>query len=146
MAGAPGPAGRAGVMRGVGILGTELVWTTPGRGAAGAGVATTAAGRETSLPGGIGCRGPDRICPGLGAGGAGFTGIEAPRPIGGVSGTAGDPVAKGGRRGGASRAGADSSTVSFSPSAGASTRAAGCGRCGSEGATRVGCSAIAAGA
>jgi len=31
-------------MRGVGMLGTELVWATPGRGVAGAGVATTAAG------------------------------------------------------------------------------------------------------
>src|SRR5258706_15916000 len=114
-----GPAGRGGAIRGVGILGTEPVCATTGRGAPGPGAAepgmvavgtAAGAGLEVSpTPGGMGCRGPERICPGLGAGGAGLTGMEAPRLIVGVSGPAWEPVANGGRSGGASRAGADSS-------------------------------------
>jgi hypothetical protein len=38
---------------------------------------------------GIGCRGPVRICPGFGAGGAGLDGIGIPRGAKGIVGTGG---------------------------------------------------------
>lgn len=58
-----------------------------GRGAGGAGcfgaIALGMAGRGGGPAGGVdagkGCRGPERICPGLGDGGTGLAGMPAPR-------------------------------------------------------------------
>ena len=91
----------------------------PGRGApgvviivGGAGCAEAAgwlgaagAGLGASLTGdGIGWRGPERICPGRGGGGAEREGITGPRFTGAL-GAPGCPVAKGGRKGNAGRTG-----------------------------------------
>jgi hypothetical protein len=82
--------------------------------------------------GGRGWRGPDRICPGLGPGSAGFTGIEAPRPICDPSGgTSGDPVDSGGRKGATRCAGAASSCPAVSRDGGAIVSSA--GACGASG-------------
>jgi hypothetical protein len=77
---------------------------TPGALAAGAvlGVSTI---------GGIGWRGPERICPGRGGGGAERDGITGPR-LAGAFGPPGCPVAKGGRNGNAERTGAGASEFS----------------------------------
>jgi hypothetical protein len=54
--------------------------TAAGGAAAGVARATGGGGAELGADGaGIGCRGPDRICPGLGAGGTGLAGIGALR-------------------------------------------------------------------
>jgi hypothetical protein len=62
--------------------------------------------------GGIGWRGPDRICPGRGGGGAERDGITGPR-FAGAFGPPGCPVANGGRNGNAGRTGAGASDVSI---------------------------------
>jgi hypothetical protein len=118
-AGAPGPAGRSGCAgrKGAGILGTGLLGITePGRGAIGAdgecrGAAWPSAGVPS--PDGSGCRGPVRIWPGLGAGGAGREGIKVPRGVPGETrgGTIGAPVASGGRIGAAGRTGAEGAST-----------------------------------
>ncbi len=66
-----------GVARGgIGMDGTPGGLGTPKPGAGGA---AAAAGRETSpTPGGIGCRGPDNICPGFGVEITGLTGMGGP--------------------------------------------------------------------
>ncbi len=65
-------------------------------------------------PGGIGCLGPVRICPGLGGGGAGLDGIGMPRGPGVASGGAiGWPPASGGRKGAMGRAIEGASTASL---------------------------------
>jgi hypothetical protein len=61
--------------------------------------------------GGIGWRGPERICPGRGGGGAERDGITGPR-LAGACGPPGCPVANGGRNGNAGRAGAGVSEFS----------------------------------
>jgi len=50
-------------------------------------------------PGGIGCRGPERICPGLGAGGAGRLGMTEVRFKTPAGDAAPGPLASGGRKG-----------------------------------------------
>jgi hypothetical protein len=95
----------------------------PGRGAPGvviiAGGAGVAAGAgdalipgaalgASAIAGGIGWRGPERICPGLGGGGAAREGITGPR----LAGAPGCPVANGGRNGKAGRTGAGASGLS----------------------------------
>lgn len=131
-AGADGAAdagpGRSDGRGGAGMAGTVPAVTKPGRGTPGTivGAATPgealAAGasfRASATSGGSGCLGPDKICPGLGAGGAVRGWIMGPRlsgilgsdggacggtgtvcavacPRGGVSGC---PVARGGRKG-----------------------------------------------
>lgn len=82
IAGGTGDAGVAGALAGALIAG------------AGLGASETA--------GGIGWRGPERICPGLGGGGAERDGITGPR----FAGAPGCPVANGGRNGNAGRTGA----------------------------------------
>jgi len=142
-AAAPG-IGRGAVGRGgVGIVGTAA----PGRGApgvvimvggagcagggAGGGALNPGAGLGASLTGdGIGWRGPERIWPGRGAGGAERDGITGPRFTGALGGAPGWPVASGGRNGNAGRTGAGAAS-------GVSTGAAATGRAGS-GATGVG--------
>jgi hypothetical protein len=55
------------------------------------------AGLASPTLGGNGCRGPERICPGFGGGGAGLVGIGMPRaPRGGTNGA---PLPIGGRSG-----------------------------------------------
>jgi hypothetical protein len=96
--------------RGVGMLGIVDGRGAPGDTAEDAadgcpseGGAFGASGSE----GDIGCRGPEIICPGRGVGGAGFTGIAAPRLTGWECGADG-PVESGGRNGAIERAGAAS--------------------------------------
>jgi hypothetical protein len=126
-AGVPGAAGAAGLIgagRGVGILGTELAATGPGigtvRGAPGAGGGGGGAFGASPIAAGRGCRGPDRICPGRGAG-TGRAGIAEPR--GGARGGAiGCPVDNGGRSGFTGRTGgAGSSETSLCASTAAGT-------------------------
>jgi hypothetical protein len=81
-----------------------------GRGAPGAVSVRASTGAE-----GNGCLGPERICPGLGAGGVGRAGIGIPR--GAIGGESGGPEASGGRKGADRGAGAGVS--------GAASRAAG---------------------
>jgi hypothetical protein len=114
---------------GIGIVGTAV----PGRGAPGvvimtggadgagdAGAAGDGALTGALTPGaalvgggigGIGCRGPDRICPGLGGGGAERDGITGPR-LTGAPPAPGCPVANGGRNGKVGRTGAGASAFS----------------------------------
>jgi len=61
--------------------------------------------------GGRGWRGPERICPGRGGGGAERDGITGPR-LAGAFGPPGCPVANGGRNGNAGRTGAGASALS----------------------------------
>jgi len=61
--------------------------------------------------GGSGWRGPERICPGRGGGGAERDGITGPR-FAGAFGPPGWPVANGGRNGNAGRTGAGASEFS----------------------------------
>lgn len=61
--------------------------------------------------GGKGWRGPERICPGRGGGGAERDGITGPR-LAGAFGPPGCPVANGGRNGNAGRTGAGASELS----------------------------------
>jgi hypothetical protein len=77
---------------------------TPGELAAGEVLAVSAIG-------GIGWRGPERICPGLGGGGAEREGITGPR-LAGAFGPPGCPVANGGRNGNAGRTGTGASEFS----------------------------------
>lgn len=63
--------------------------------------------------GGRGWRGPERICPGRGGGGAERDGITGPR-LAGAFGPPGCPVANGGRNGNAGRTGAGASELSGS--------------------------------
>ena len=137
-AAAPG-VGRAIGRVGIGMFGTAAL----GRGAPGvviiaggteAGVAGALTGAliagagfgVSDTAGGIGWRGPDRICPGLGGGGAERDGITGPR----FAGAPGCPVANGGRNGNAGRTGA--ATGASVVSAGADT--AGLGASGATGA------------
>jgi len=97
-----------------------------GRGCAGP-LRPEGAGPEGAKPEGRGWRGPERICPGLGGGGAGLTGIVAPRAMvcETKGGTNGDPVAKGGRKGATRCGGVASSCASVSR--GCDTNASGAG-------------------
>jgi len=131
--GAAGAAGRA----------------APGAGRAGVGAGRGAPGIATDggvfgispIPAGSGWRGPERICPGFGAGalGTGFAGIAAPRDTGGTTALGVPPAAKGGRSGliagraGAAGCSGDSlgcsgACLGCSGCAAGSTRAAGAGR------------------
>ena len=112
---------------GIGIVGTAA----PGRGAPGVVTITGGAGAEGAAgggaliaegalaagevlavsSGGIGWRGPDRICPGRGAGGPERDGITGPR-FAGAFAPPGCPVANGGRNGNAGRTGAGASAFS----------------------------------
>jgi hypothetical protein len=111
--GEAGTAGRRGCCRGAGALGIGA-----GRGAPGVAACELTPGIDieggvfgmSATPGGSGWRGPERICPGLGADGTGLAGIGAPREMGGairmdgacnggVIGAPGCPVASGGRSG-----------------------------------------------
>jgi hypothetical protein len=65
----------------------------------------------SAVAGGMGCRGPERIWPGLGGGGAGRDGITAPRVVG-AAGAVDCPVASGGRKGDAGRTGGGASGLS----------------------------------
>jgi len=126
-AAAPG-VGLATGRGGVGIVGTAV----PGRGAPGAVIMVGGPGCAAGggwiegagaalIPGaglgvsarvcGIGWRGPDKICPGLGGGGAEREGITGPR-LGAGAGAPGWPVANGGRNGNAGRTGAGASSLS----------------------------------
>lgn len=67
--------------------------------------------RAVSAIGGIGWRGPERICPGRGGGGAERDGITGPR-LAGAFAPPGCPVANGGRNGNAGRTGAGASEFS----------------------------------
>src|SRR6185312_6922828 len=117
-------AGRAGI----GIVGTAA----PGRGAPGVVIIVGGAGAEGAVcatgagaeigrlgagevravsSGGMGWRGPERICPGRGGGGAERDGITGPRFTGAL-GPPGWPVANGGRSGDAGRTGAGASEFS----------------------------------
>jgi len=117
-------AGRAGI----GIVGTAA----PGRGAPGVVIITGGAGADGAAcaagggvligvlgagevlavsSGGSGWRGPERICPGRGAGGPERDGITGPR-FAGAFGPPGWPVANGGRNGNAGRTGAGASEFS----------------------------------
>ena len=94
---------------------------------------------------GIGCLGPDKICPGFGAAGAGGTGRGAMTgarfTIGGFNGALGDedgcPVASGGRNGNAERrsatGGAATSTACAASAAGFSINAWGASRTAASG-------------
>ena len=93
--------------------------------AAGRGAAGTPSGdtRRASPAGdGSGCRGPERICPGLGTGGAGLAGIGIPR--GAAVGATGGPEANGGRKGCAAGRGAGTGSVESSRACGAASAAA----------------------
>lgn len=127
----PGVGLRAG-RAGIGIVGTAAL----GRGAPGVVIITGGAGAEGAacaagaltpgaIPGalaagevlavssgGMGWRGPERICPGRGAGGAERDGITGPR-LAGAFGPPGCPVANGGRNGNAGRTGAGASEFSI---------------------------------
>ena len=126
-----------GVGRNVGRAGIGIVGTAaPGRGAPGVviitggagaeGAACAAGGAPTGAPaagevlavssGGSGWRGPERICPGRGGGGAERDGITGPR-LAGAFGPPGWPVANGGRNGNAGRTGAGASEFSTSAEA-----------------------------
>ena len=75
---------------------------------------TLAAGEVLAVSsGGKGWRGPERICPGRGGGGAERDGITGPR-LAGAFGPPGCPVANGGRNGNAGRTGAGASELSGS--------------------------------
>ena len=119
----PGAAacGAAGPGRSAGLGGTGIVGTAPGRGAprtAAPGTGAPGGFNASATSGGRGCRGPERICPGLGGGGPVRAGMTGPRPNGipgaeaGADGAApacprggvrGCPVASGGRSGNAER-------------------------------------------
>ena len=142
-AGWPAKPGRAGVLSGkVGGAGAAGVEAAA---AAGAGVGGAAA-RATGTPGaaGSGWRGPERICPGRGAGGTGLAGIGVVRR-GGCMGAL-PPAARGGRIGaGFGRSDSSTPAVEAAPSLGtppgASAAANGAGL-----ARTAGCSAAGAGA
>jgi hypothetical protein len=97
MVAAGGAAGRGAGRSGAGMLGTApgLVCAGPAE-RAGASCGTRASGntRASGDAPGNGWRGPERICPGRGAGGAGRAGIGMPR-----GGMMGCPDASGGRSG-----------------------------------------------
>jgi hypothetical protein len=117
-------AGRAGI----GIVGTAA----PGLGAPGVVIITGGAGADAAACGAgligalaageglavsaIGWRGPERICPGRGGGGAERDGITGPR-LAGAFAPPGCPVANGGRNGNAGRTGAGASEFSGSAEA-----------------------------
>src|SRR5262245_214194 len=115
-AGEPGAAGLAAGRGGAGILGTnvaapaEAVGLEGATGRAGMGGGATAGWAGVPKLAGRGCRGPERICPGFGAGGAGLTGIVAPLVIP-RGGTSGEPVPNGGRTGFGRGVGAASSAA-----------------------------------
>jgi len=127
--------GRVGT-RGVGMLGIVDGRGAPGDiadGAADGCPSEAGAFGASGSDGDIGCRGPEIICPGRGVGGAGFTGIDAPRLTGGDMCGAEGPVASGGRSGAVERAGA--SGASRTASGGACTCDAG-GSCLATGCVR----------
>jgi len=80
-------------------------------GGAGAALIPGAGFGASPIAGGIGWRGPERICPGFGGGGAAREGITGPR-LAGVPGAPAGPVAKGGRNGNTGRTGAGASELS----------------------------------
>jgi hypothetical protein len=140
--GAAGP-GRITGRGGAGREGAALGRAAPGVTIADGGAAAIGVGLGASAtPGGSGCRGPDKICPGRAAGGAGRDGITGPR-FAGACGTLGWPVASGGRKGNAGRAGA-AGVISFGGAA-AATAGAGsgliAGRTGSGAACATGAAA-----
>ena len=108
------------------------------------------------MGGGRGCRGPERICPGRGAGGAGLAGMGIPR--GAIGGVNGGPDDNGGRKGaervGAGACGAGCSAGTSRAWTGASTAAvikgsglAATGACGASiGALSGTCSTATSGA
>ena len=101
-----GEPGRAPGRGGTGRAGTPPGPRVPGAMLAGG---TTIAGGvlgASVTPGGMGCRGPERICPGLGVGGAGRLGITALRFTMPGGDAAPSPLASGGRKGWAARAAA----------------------------------------
>lgn len=126
---AEGVGADPGVGRSVGRAGIGIVGTAaPGRGAPGVVIIEGGAGAEgaaCAAGGGligalageglavsaIGWRGPERICPGRGGGGAERDGITGPR-LAGAFGPPGCPVASGGRNGNAGRTGAGASEFS----------------------------------
>jgi hypothetical protein len=157
-AGADGP-GRAAGRGGAGIAGTVPGRGAPGIAMAGGAPAPGAGLGASATPGGSGCRGPDKICPGLGGGGAERAGMAGPR-LTGILGIAGRPVGcplvcpmgcpvdKGGRRGNAERTGAGGSSaapadslVGSSPADGAPLLALGCA--GGRAASGAGTVAVA---
>ncbi|MDQ6740130.1 MAG: hypothetical protein M3021_07140 [Actinomycetota bacterium] len=71
-----GAAGAAGLDGLAELLGPIALLGLPGAGAG------TTRGCAGTLAPGSGCRGPERICPGLGAGGSGLAGIGALRSVG----------------------------------------------------------------
>ena len=121
-----------GAGRGVGILGIE---PATGRGAPGVTIEGGALDRSSS-PGGKGCRGPDRIWPGRGAG-TGLAGMAEPRPA--TGGTTACPAASGGRNGCAERGAGNSSGVSLAGSLGISATGSAFSACS---ALRAGCAAV----
>jgi hypothetical protein len=145
--------GAAGLGRIAGRGGTGREGAAPGRGAPGVVIADgCAADIEAALgasatPGGSGCLGPDKICPGRAGGGTGRDGITGPR-FAGVCGTLGCPVASGGRKGNAGRTGAAGGSaagvISFAGAASAGTCAGSdliAGRTGSGAAGATGAAA-----
>ena len=123
-AGAPGPdrasgrVGMAGTAPGPGAPGVVMIaGGIAGDGAPSPGVDLGRSAR----PGGSGCRGPDKICPGFGAGGAGREGITGPLFAGLPGPAEGCPLASGGRSGNAGRTGAEWSPAAGAGSLGASS-------------------------
>ncbi len=145
--GLPPPTGDPGTIvaaggaagRGIGRAGPGMLGTVPGlricpgdgagRGVAGASDDVRASAGEA----GKGCLGPERIWPGLGAGGLGRAGIGIPR--GAIGGESGGPEASGGRKGADRGAGAGVS--------GAASRAGGASGAVSTRATGVRASSAA---
>ena len=124
--GAEPGVGRSVGRAGIGIVGTAalgrgapgVVIITGGAGAEGAACAAGGGELRGALAAGeglaasaIGWRGPERICPGRGGGGAERDGITGPR-FAGAFGPPGCPVANGGRNGNAGRTGAGVSEFS----------------------------------
>ncbi len=147
-----GGAGIAGTAPDVATLGRGTPGTMAGGAAAGEAPTDGADFSASVTSGGSGCLGPDKICPGLGAGGAARGWITGPRltgmlgsgpATGGGSGTAraaacpkggvsGGPVDKGGRRGAVARTGArggSADTDSFATGSGAGVVPTFCGTC-----------------
>ena len=85
-----GGVGMAGTLPGLGVPGAMLAGGIP--------IADGVLG-TSATPGGIGCRGPERICPGFGAGGAGRLGIMEARFKIPAGDAAPGPLASGGRNG-----------------------------------------------
>lgn len=80
----------AGTLPGLGVPGATLAGGMP--------IADAVLGTSVT-PGGMGCRGPERICPGFGAGGVGRLGMTEVRLKTPVGDAAPGPLASGGRNG-----------------------------------------------